>query len=119
MNEVDENTELKNLLRRELSSNNKSKFSKFDIFSKISEVKFKEGFEIKDLNNIKTKLKKDIKGNFINNSSNEKDIKLSELLDITNSNKKSNKNNIENDNYIVQKEYIDNELSIKNTILKI
>ena len=54
----------------------------------ISEVKFKEGFEIKDSKSIKTNLKKDLKENSINNPSNEKDIKLSELLDITNSNKK-------------------------------
>ena len=115
MEEPNENSERKNLLRREISLNNRSKFSKFDNFSMISEVKIKERFEIKASNTSKNNIKKDIKENSIINSSNEKDIKLSELLDITNTNKKSNKNNTENDNYIVQKEYTDNELNINNT----
>ena len=113
--EPHENSERKNLLRREISFNNKSKFSKFDNFSMISEIKTKERFEIKASNSSKNNIKEDIKENSINNSSNENDIKLFEILDFTNTNKNSNKNNNENDNYIIQKEYIEDELNIKNT----
>ena len=81
----------------------------------ISEIKTKEKFEIKASNSSKNNIKEDIKENSINNSSNENDIKLFEILDFTNTNKNSNKNNNENDNYIIQKEYIDDELNIKNT----
>ena len=89
---TEENTERKNLLQKsnQTSLNN----SNFSSFSMISEVKTKERFKIK-IYNSKTRLIKD--NNIYNNNPNEKDYKLSELLDITDINMKKSKLNSQND----------------------
>ena len=109
---TEENTERKSLIQK--NNGNASINSEISNFSMISEVKSKERFKIKVIN---------LKGNHINdkkhniynnnNSSKEKDYKLSELLDIINYNTKSN-----NDINKTQKQSIHNELTIKNTETK-
>ena len=98
--------------------NNKSisKNSKNDNFSMISEVKMNERFEIKDLN-IQEKEKKDENKEETkekisdNSSSNEKELKFNELLDLINSSKKINSYIKENNK--IQEDFQENELTRK------
>ena len=109
---TEENTERKSLIQK--NNGNASINSEISNFSMISEVKSKERFKIKVIN-LKGSHINDKKYNIYNNnnSSKEKDYKLSELLDIINYNQKSN-----NDINKTQKQSIHNELTIKNTETK-
>ena len=109
---TEENTERKSLIQK--NNGNASINSEISNFSMISEVKSKERFKIKVIN-LKGSHINDKKHNIYNNnnSSKEKDYKLSELLDIINYNTKSN-----NDINKTQKQSIHNELTIKNTETK-
>ena len=109
---TEENTERKSLIQK--NNGNASINSEISNFSMISEVKSKERFKIKVIN-LKGSHINDKKHNIYNNnnSSKEKDYKLSELLDIINNNQKSN-----NDINKTQKQSIHNELTIKNTETK-
>ena len=89
---TEENTERKNLLKK--SNRNSLSGSKISSFSMISEVKSKEKFKIKIFS---TKNRHNKDSNIYNNSPNEKDYKLSELLDITDINQKNNKINSQNE----------------------
>ena len=89
---TEENTERKNLLKK--SNRNSLSGSKISSFSMISEVKSKEKFKIKIFS---TKNHHNKDSNIYNNSPNEKDYKLSELLDITDINQKNNKINSQNE----------------------
>ena len=88
---TEENTERKNLKQKanEVFLNNWGG-SQISNFSMISEVKTKEKFKLLKVFNFKGSNIKDKKQNIYNNSSKEKDYKLSDLLDITHYNNKSN-----------------------------
>ena len=97
--------------------NNKSisRNSKNDNFSLISEVKMNERFEIKVIN-IKEKEKDENKEETKekisdNSSSNEKELKINELLDLINSSKKINSYIKENNK--IQEDFQENELTRK------
>ena len=108
---TEENTERKNLIKKnnEIFSNNRGG-SQISSFSMISEVKTKEKFKIKVFD-LKGSSIKDKMQNIYNNSK-EKDYKLSELLDITYYNNKSNNDTKKN------KKNNCNEIGVKNTEAK-
>lgn len=132
---INSNSERKNLINNENKENktlslytsednnnfkdNKSsqKNSKNVTFSKISEVKTNEKFEIKVINikEMENKNnKEDTKDKISELSSNkEKELNLNELLERMNSSKKINQYNNENKNNIIKEDFEENELTKK------
>lgn len=99
----EESTERKNLIKKDTYNDNlilsNSKMSNFENISKISEVKTKEKFRIKELKaiNVKSHYFKDKLENIYNESMDEKEVQLSDLLDFTNINRNTSKDQKQND----------------------
>ena len=88
----EESTERKKLIKNDIDVSSEKVISKFGDISMISEVKSKEKFKYKVIGVKSNRIKDKINGlnNLYNSSNDDKDFKLSDLLDFTNNNQKNN-----------------------------